>query len=251
MRSHTQECPASRTSPQTSTLAVVAAASAAGARTAAFAGLLLGPACIKDNPEFIEGTSSQSTGGLVTTTSSSSDSGTTQSTGVDPPTSSTGSSTTTTDPGGSTQSTADECSVEVGQEATPIDLGVVPSGSAGVMHAGQLDGEFPETWIGFESDIGRARRSVLASVVPAADFELCAFVECVPPFENVIAFATCEDDEIDSPGGRPGCCGESNVTMEYRCQDEGVSANLWLRVRSTARTPECRDYSVSFEVQVQ
>jgi hypothetical protein len=227
-----------------------------GACAAALVLALAGSACLKANPEFVE---NSSTGTIPAPTGSPAADDPAESTGEgdDGGASETDAAASAGSSSGAepidTSSTGDgdlACDAQVGLEATPIELGQVDPGSGGRLLTGQLDGEYVETWARFESVASFSQHRVAATISPMNDYELCAFVECVPSIMGVVGFANCdfEYEDAESPAGRPGCCGGADVRMDYFCPSQSETAELRLRLRSLATAGECRDYQIGFEV---
>ncbi|MGH1341846.1 MAG: hypothetical protein ACRBN8_09865 [Nannocystales bacterium] len=127
-----------------------------------------------------------------------------------------------------------ECGIDIYEdnntEAEAADLGTLGDGDDPVTITGVLEGDEVDwfTYIGEDN--------LLGSVAPARELttagalRMCKFVECAN--DLFATEVTCPEGTAvaESPGGRPGCCGDDSFEIELNClnvlDDE---AQVWIR----------------------
>jgi hypothetical protein len=135
-------------------------------------------------------------------------------------------------------------------EASATDLGTLGDGDDPGSIAGELDHDTDVDWFTYagEDDLG-----VGPGVAPTRNLDadgglrLCKFLEC--PSGIADTELTCPDgsDLAQSPGGRPGCCGNASIAMpDFNCAGTtDDSAQVYIRVDNAAL--QCVQYTISYE----
>ncbi len=133
-------------------------------------------------------------------------------------------------------------------EATAVDLGELADGDDPGSIAGELDHADDVDWFTYAGidELG-------PGVAPTRDIDtdgelrLCKFLEC--PDGILETEVTCPEGSAlaQSPGGRPGCCGDASIAMpDFNCTGTtDDSAQVYIRIDNAV--PQCVQYTISYE----
>ena len=128
-------------------------------------------------------------------------------------------------------------------------LGADPAAGAARGQSGQAAATTPGLVVVEEDGGGRfsqrisAGRHLLTADEPV---DVCVFLECASGGDVQSLMCSAASNPVDSPEGRPGCCGESAALVEgYDCSGfGGKDANVYISISSSAKI--CADYDLDY-----
>ncbi len=160
--------------------------------------------------------------------------------------------TTTGDTTGTTTTGNVEC-MDPGPEPNEIEDDALDLGDQGCqdqdsMLAGVLNGDVDVDWFRYRGvdsmACGFNNPSVSHTLTASDTVRLCVFAECdqgTPQFQCPMG-----SQNDNSPDGRPGCCGNGDLTFQWNCMGSQLeTADFFVRL-DQAPANACVDYSVTY-----